>query len=30
MPTTGYLIRDEEFEHVNDKKRRYLNAEETK
>jgi hypothetical protein len=28
MPTTEYSIRDEEFEHVNDKKRRYLNAEE--
>jgi hypothetical protein len=30
MPTSGYLIRDEEFEHVNEKKRRYLNTEETK
>jgi hypothetical protein len=30
MPTKTYLIRDEEFEHVNEKKRRYLNTKETK
>jgi hypothetical protein len=30
MPRAGYFIRDEEFEHVNGKKRRYLNTEETK
>jgi hypothetical protein len=30
MPTTGYLFSDEKFGHVNEKKKRYLNTEETK